>query len=514
MKYIKDKNNSLMSKFLNFVEKTGNALPHPVTLFVILAVLVVLFSALTSYMGLEVIHPGTKAIVKPMNLLSLAGLHKLLQSMVVNFTSFAPLGTVLVAMLGIGIAEGTGLIGAVLKLIVTAAPRSFLTFAIVFAGVISNTASEVGYVLLIPLAGIAFKSVGRNPMAGIAAAFAAVSGGYSANILLGTVDPLLAGLSTEAARIIDINYLVSPAANYYFMCASTFLVTIVVTIITEKIIVPRFGEYKEDPENKEDNKEYDMNHLSKEEKRGLIFATIGFLIVAIVLLLGTVPVDGFLRNPSTGSLLNSPFMSGIVAMIFIIAMFTGILYGFGAGTIGSDSDVVKGMSKTMSTLGAYIVLVFFAAQFIALFNWSNMGLMIAVKGADFLKYLGLGQIPLIIGLIIFSSFINLFMGSASAKWAILAPIFVPMFMLLGYTPELTQTAYRVGDSVTNIISPCMSYFAFIVCIMQSYQKKAGIGTLVATMLPYSIVLMITWTIFLVIWMMLGLNVGPGSGLFL
>lgn len=495
-------------RFLAVVERLGNALPHPATLFALLALLIVLLSAIAAGMDVSVAHPGTGEEIRPFNLLSVAGLHMILTKMVTNFTGFAPLGTVLVALLGIGVAEGTGLIGSALRLVVLSAPKRLLTFVIVFAGVMSNAASEVGYVLLIPLAGTIFLAVGRHPIAGLAAAFAGVSAGYSANLLLGTVDPLLAGLSQEAARIIDPTYTVSPASNYYFMAASTFLLAAIGTWVTESIVVPRLGSFTSDQPVEA------ISGLNAAEKRGLWFAATTTAVVSAILLWGTVPGNGFLRDPATGELLHSPFMSGIVSLIFLAAALAGIAYGIGAGTVRSDSDVVKGMSKSMETLGSYLVLVFFAAQFVAYFNWTNLGLITAVNGAEALKATGLSGIPLMLLFVVLSATINLIMGSASAKWAIMAPIFVPLFMLLGYTPELTQTAYRVGDSVSNVISPMMSYFALIIAFMQRYDKKAGIGTLVATMLPYTLVFLVIWSIFLSGWIALGIPVGPGAELYL
>jgi aminobenzoyl-glutamate transport protein len=502
-----------LQKFLTFVERVGNALPHPATLFAGLAVIVLLISAAASLSGAEVTHPGTGAPVRPENLLSVRGLHRILTGLVTNFTNFAPLGTVLVAMLGIGVAEGTGLIGAALRLLVLSAPRRMLTFVLVFAGVLSNTASEVGYVLLVPLAAIIFQAVGRHPVAGMAAAFAGVSGGYSANLLLGTIDPLLAGLSEEAARIIQPEYVVNPACNYYFMAVSTFFVAAAGTWVTETQVIPRLGPWKP-AEGDEEAQKKAMAGLEPLEKRGLLFAGIAMAASAALILWGTVPESGFLRDPQTGSLLRSPFMAGIVALIFLLGLIAGAAYGIGAKTVRNDADLIKGMSKSMETLGSYLVLVFFAAQFVAWFNWSNLGLIVAVKGADGLRALGLGPIPMMIAFVLLSAVINLFMGSASAKWAIMAPIFIPMFMLLGYSPELVQAAYRVGDSVTNIISPMMSYFALIIAFVQRYDKNAGIGTIVATMLPYTLVFLAMWTVLLAVWLFLGLPLGPGAPLLL
>ncbi len=499
---------SFIDRFLSTVERVGNALPHPATLFFLFAMGVIVLSGIASLFDLEVIHPGTKEVIRPVNLMSVHGMNMILEHMVVNFTGFAPLGTVLVAMLGIGIAESSGLIGTALRLLVISAPKRLLTFVIVLSGIISNTASEVGYVLLVPLGAIIFLALGRHPIAGMAAAFAGVSGGYSANLLLGTIDPLLAGLSEEAARIIDPGYMVNAAANYYFMAASTFIIAIAGTWVTEKIVVPRLGEYKGDEKPEE------IRKLTRDEKRGLIYAAIASLAFIVYLLWGTIPETGYLRDPETGSILHSPFMKGIVAFIFISAALAGIAYGIGAKTYKSDNDVMNGMGKAMETLGIYIVLVFFAAQFVAYFKWTNLGLIVAIEGAALLKASGLGDITLMLAFILLSGIINMFMGSASAKWAIMAPVFIPMFMLLGYSPELVQATYRIGDSVTNIISPMMSYFALIVAFMARYEKNAGIGTVISTMLPYTIVFTIVWSVMLILWLIFGLPIGPDAPLYI
>jgi aminobenzoyl-glutamate transport protein len=498
----------LVSRFLEIVERVGNMLPHPATLFAMLAGVVIMLSWLFSTLDVSVLHPATGEAVQPVNLLSREGFHRILTEMIHNFTGFAPLGTVLVAMLGIGVAEGSGLIGTGLRLLVISAPKRLLTFVIVMAGVLSNTASEIGYVLLVPLAAVIFLAVGRHPIAGLAAAFAGVSGGYSANLLLGTVDPLLSGLSEEAAHIIDPNYLVNPACNYYFMAASTFFIAYAGTWVTERIVVPRLGEYKGDTEAEE------LRPLHSDEKRGLLYSALVTLAITVFVLIGLIPEDGCLRELETGSVLRSPFMQGIVAFIFIFAALAGIAYGIGAKTLRNDTDVMKGMGKAMETLGLYLVLVFFASQFVAYFKWSNLGLILAIEGAEVLKASGLGPIPLMAAFILLSALINLSMGSASAKWAIMAPVFIPMFMLLNYSPELVQAAYRVGDSVTNIISPMMSYFALIVAFMERYSPKAGIGTVVATMLPYTVVFLVVWILLLVVWLVFGFPVGPGAPLFL
>lgn len=501
------KKKSWADRFLTIVERGGNALPDPATLFALFALGVMLISWLVSSVGVSFLHPGTGENVDVRSLVSKDGLDFILTKMVTNFTGFAPLGTVLVALLGIGIAEGSGLIGTGLRLLVLSAPKRLLTFVIVMAGVLSNAASEVGYVLLVPLAAIVFLAAGRHPLAGLAAAFAGVSGGYSANLVLGTIDPLLAGLSQEAARIINPDYLVNAACNYWFMLASVPLIAILGTLITEKLVVPRLGLYDGDEQPEE------IHRLTKLEKRGLLYAGLSVLVLTALSVIGLVPENGFLRPTGTDDIYQSSFFKGIVAIIFIAAGVAGIAYGIGAKTISNDRDVMKGMANSMETLGSYIVLVFFAAQFVAFFNWSNMGLAVAIKGAEGIEAMGITHpIALMCIFILLSGFINLFMGSASAKWAILAPVFIPMFMLIEnpLSPELVQLAYRIGDSTTNIISPMMSYFALIVAFIQRYDKKAGIGTVVALMLPYSIAFMLGWMVFFIFWYLLGLPIGPGS----
>jgi aminobenzoyl-glutamate transport protein len=500
--------NSLINRFLSIVEKIGNLLPHPATLFAGFAMFVVFLSGFLSLFNLTVQHPGTGEDIEVINLISAHGLHLILTKMITNFTNFAPLGTVLVALLGIGIAEGSGLIGAALRLVVLKSPPKLLTFVLVFSGVLSNTASEVGYVLLVPLAAMIFLAAGRHPLAGLAAAFAGVSGGYSANLLLGTIDPLLAGLSQEAAQIIDPAYEVNAACNYYFMFYSTFIITLLGTWVTEKIVEPRLGPYTGSAESVK------IDKITPLEKKGLWYALLASLLFTAFVLGGLIPQDGYLRNPENGDILKSPFMSGIVALIFLGAAMAGIAYGVGAKTLKNDSDVMRGMAKAMETLGGYIVLVFFAAQFVAYFNWTNIGLISAVKGAELLQSSGLGPIPLMISFVLISAIINLVMGSSSAKWAIMAPVFIPMFMLLGYSPEFTQVAYRIGDSVTNIISPMMSYFALIVAFIQRYDDKTGIGTVISLMLPYSVVFLLGWMVMLVIWIIFDLPLGFGAGMFL
>ncbi|MDP2162043.1 MAG: AbgT family transporter, partial [Flavobacterium sp.] len=424
---------SLFQRFLNIIERGGNALPHPATLFLLFALSTLVISWIGYLLGWQVAHPSTHEIIPVKNLLSLEGMRFILEKTVVNFTDFAPLGIVLVALLGIGIAEYSGLISVGIRLLVLNSPKSMLTFVLVFSGIISNTASDVGYVLLIPLAGVIFLAVGRHPIVGMAAAFAGVSGGFSANIILGTIDPLLAGLSEEAAQIIEPGYLVNPTANYYFMLASTFIIAFVGTWVTEKIVAPRLGAYTLE----KDVVVEEMHELTSDEKKGLKWVSAFFLIFVVVVLIGLIPDKGFFRGPN-GELLKSPLLKGVVTLLFLVAGISGVIFGIIVKKFKSDADVMKGMADSMKSLATYIVLVFFAAQFVAYFKESNLGIFVAVKGAEALKAADLNIYVLMILFIIFAATINMLMGSASAKWAIMAPVFIPIFMLMGYSPELSQ----------------------------------------------------------------------------
>lgn len=497
---------SIIDRFLNLVERGGNALPHPASLFAIFALLALAFSGLGHWLGWSVTHPATGETISTVNLLSKEGLERIIDDMVHNFTSFAPLGIVMVAIMGIGIAEGSGLIGALIRKLVLASPRRILTFVIVLAGILSNTASDIGYVLLIPLAGVIFIAVGRHPIVGMAAAFAGVSGGFSANLILGTIDPLVAGLSEEGAHILDPNYHVNPTANYYFMVVSTFLIAFSGTWVTEKFIAPRFGKYTGDEVGEK------IEPLLAIERKGIRWSFYTLLLWIAIILLGVIPANGFLRGPD-GGILSSPLIKGVIAMLFLVSGTMGIVYGAVTGKYRNDGDVIKGMSSSLKSIANYMVLVFFAAQFVAYFKWSNLGVIFAISGAEMLMKANLGVIPLMVMFIILAAIINMFMGSASAKWAIMAPIFVPMFMLLGYSPELSQAVYRIGDSITNVISPMMSFFALIIAYFHKYDEKAGIGTIISTMLPYSIVFFIGWTLLLILWIVIGLPLGPGAGLY-
>lgn len=490
--------------FLNVIETVGNKLPHPGTLFLIMAMIVSVISVVGSFFEWSVTYEGLVKVgdiyevqditASAKSLLTIEGIQYIFSSLVSNFTGFAPLGTVLVALVGIGVAEQSGFIGTGLRVVAGKTPKYLVTMMVVFLGVISNAASDAGYVVLPPLAAMIFISFGRNPIAGLAAAFAGVSGGFSANLLPSSLDPLLAGLTEEAAHIIDPTYEVAILGNYWFMFASTFLITVVGTLVTEKIVEPRLGEYTGDYKES-------LDAILPIEKFALKQASLSVLalipvVVGLYFILGSTIFLG----------------SGIVPIIVIVFFVPGYVYGKITGSIKSDADVMNMMSKSFGSMSGYLVLVFFAAQFINFFNYSNLGTILAVKGADFLQMLNAPDLVLIVVFIIIVAFINLFMGSSSAKWAILAPVFVPMLMQLGVSPEFTQLAYRIGDSSTNIVSPLMSYFAMIIVYLQRYDKKASFGTLISTMLPYSIAFLISWVILLAIWMLLGLDIGIGASM--
>jgi aminobenzoyl-glutamate transport protein len=492
-------------RWLDRVERVGNALPHPATLFALLAAAVVVLSWVAARAGVQATHPGTGEIVLSKNLLSGEGLRWLFESVEKNFVRFPPLGLVLVVMVGIGVAEGSGLLTALIRFLVLRAPRRLITASVIFTGVLSHTASEAGYVVLIPLAAAIFLALGRHPMAGLAAAFSGVSGGFGANVVITSVDPVLAGMSESAAQILDPSLTVSPAANLYFMGASAVLIVAAGTWITERVVEPRLGPYTGPlaPEP--------LEELGARERRGLLWAGLAFSALLLLLAVAALPEGGVLRHPGQG-LLKSAFFNGLITAIMLAFLVPGLAYGITVGTIRSDKDVVRQMVSSMSHMATYIVLVFFAAQFVYSFSYSNLGLILAIDGAGFLRGIGLTGIPLMVGFVFLSAFINMFMGSASAKWAIMAPVFVPMFMLLGYHPALTQAVFRIGDSITNVITPMMSYFALIVTFAAKYDERYGIGTIISTMLPYSVVFGISWTLLMVVWMLLGLPVGPDGPL--
>jgi aminobenzoyl-glutamate transport protein len=527
---------------LDLVEIAGNKLPDPSILFLLGALLVMLASGVASWSGWEVVKkvpvqvidestgesslelvPSMVAvesvneagetvvtqveeILRPVNLLTSDGIYWAISSMIDNFMQFPPLGIVLVGMLGIGVAERTGLIATLLKLFMLITPAQLLTPAMVFIGVMSSLASDAGYVVLPPLAALLFKAVGRSPIVGIAAVFAGVSAGFNANLVVTGLDPLLAGLSTTGAQFVDPDYVVNPNANWLFMIFSTFMATLVGWGVTHWIVEPRFE--KKSPEEggpaPVSADEATDNGLTAQELRGVKLAT-GVTIISLAIVLLNILMPGF---PLHGKGTNfDRWAEAIVPLLFVLFLLPGIAYGLTNKTISSTKDLAQLMTESMAAMAPIIVLAFFAAQFVEYFRYSNLGAMLAISGGEFLATAGLPTFVLILAFILLTAIFNMFVGSMSAKYALFAPIFIPMLMLVGISPELTQAAYRIGDSVTNIITPLNAYLIIILVFMQKHDRSAGMGTLIATMIPYTIFFTIGWSVMLGVWLWLDLPLG-------
>ncbi|AKS41966.1 AbgT family transporter [Wenzhouxiangella marina] len=511
-----NKQRSFLERSLNVIEVVGNKLPDPAVLFFLLMIAVWIASAFLAQFTFTAVHPSTGEPINVINQLSGDQLANFMVNMVSVFVNFAPLGIVLVALLGVGVAEHTGFVNAALRKLLGWTSASLLTPMLILVAIVSHTAADAGYVVVIPLGAVIFYAAGRHPLAGIAAAFAGVSGGFSANFIPSAIDPMLAGITEAAGQVLDPELYVNPLANWFFMSASSLLIIGIGWWLTDKVIEPRL--VKDTPIDGDMSDMPTLEPLSREESRGLSWATFS-IVLSFALLAAAVLWPGSpLRDPNPDLTLfesitsfGAPVMRSIVPLIFILFLIPGVVYGYAARTIESHKDIITGMSKAMESMGYYIVMAFFAAQFIAAFNSSNIGILIAVNGAGWLGSLGLPAQVTIVGIIGLTMFVNLFVGSASAKWLIIAPIFVPMLMQLGISPELAQAAYRVGDSSSNIITPLLPYFPLIVVFCKRYFKGAGIGTLISMMLPYSIMLAVGWTIFLLIYWALGIPLGLQAG---
>lgn len=506
----KDKKIGLFSRFLNGVEKAGNKMVDPITLFVILCVAVIVISAVTSFSGVQAVHPGTGEVIKPNNLMSADGVVRFFKEAVTNFQNFPPFAMVLVALMGVGLAEKTGLLSTTMRKTLANVPPKMVTFIIVLVGVIGNVAGDAAFVVLPPLAALIFLGMGRNPLIGLFAAYASVAGGFAATVAICLGDVLAYGFTLPAAQMIDPDYIGSPAMNYYFMVASTFVLAIVGTIVTEKIVAPRFPDLDISKMEIDQSAESFSCPITAIELKALNRAGIALILYVVTIVFISVGPFAILAHPETGSILTggSPFMSGIILIVTLMFFIPALVYGFSSGQLKSDKDVISNINSSMAGMSSYILMAFVCAQFAAFFTWSNMGMVIAIKGADFLNFLGLTGPLLMVVFILICAFINLFMGSASAKWAILAPVFVPMFMFMGYSPAVTQMAYRIGDSITNPISPLFTYVAILLGFVRKYDKNAGIGTLIANMIPYSVIFGIVWIIMFGIWIALGIPLGP------
>jgi len=524
----------MMQKFLDGVEKVGNKVPHPVIIFLILIAIVLVLShilyltgASVSYQvivedtqevllqstGSEILDVEVKNVkaaqphlkqvtTTARSLLTVSGIRDMYTRLIPNFMGFTAIGLLIVAMIGVGVAEEAGLINALIRMLVIVSPRWALTYILVFVGILSSIAADAGYIVLIPLAGVAFLSLGRHPVAGIAAGFAAVAAAFTVNILIKPLDAVLTEITNDAIHMVDPTISIDITANLWFSLASVPLLTIIIAFITDRVIIPRLGEYKG-----EKPKEVGGT-MTAEESRGLRFAFFGLIGVLVVFGFLTIPAGAPLRNPDTGALIgNSPFMNGLIGFIMLVFLITGICFGIGAKTIKSTDDIIKAMTKAVSGLGGTILLFFVISQFIAYFNYSNIPTLMAVTMADALKAANIGSLWLLIGFIIAVLALDLIFTAAIAKWAIFAPVFVPLFIQLHVNPAAVLAAYRIGDSPFNAISPLNAYFALVVGFAMKYDKNAGIGTIVALMIPYVIWIAILWTVLFVIWYVLGLPWG-------
>ena len=502
--------NTFMQRFLNTIENTGNKLPDPAMMFAYGVGIVFVLSLILSRFTWDFELPSTGEALMVNNLLDPAYLAEFVANMVPAFVGFAPLGISLVAVLGVGVSEHSGFINTALKKIMSVTPARALTPALVLVGILSHAASDAGYVLVIPIGGVIFYAAGRHPMAGIAAAFAGVSGGFSASFVPSAVDPLLQGFTQSAAQLYDLDYLVNPLCNFFFTASSSLLVVAVGWYVTDRIVEPRLNSTLKIDDDIEDAPE--MDKISELENRAFrVAGTVLLLCLAIIAVIG-IPETSPMRD-AEGSLtsFSAPMMRSIVPFIFFCFVLPGVVYGRIAGTFKSSRDVMNAMTKSMSGMGSYLVIAFFCAQFLVAFGDSNLGTLLALAGAEGLKAMNMPGQMTVVGVIMLSGFVNLVVGSASAKWALIGPIFIPMLMAVGISPELTQAAYRIGDSSTNIITPLLPYFPLILVFCKRYIKDIGIGSVVSTMMPYSIALTVLWTIYLLVYWALGLPLGIAAG---
>ncbi|ELA9196709.1 AbgT family transporter [Vibrio parahaemolyticus] len=498
-------NPSGMERFLNFIERTGNKIPDPAILFFWALVITWAASALLSNVSFDLLNPRTGEALTITNLLTGEALSSFLANMVTTFTSFAPLGIVLVAMLGVGVADSSGFITTGLKKMLNFTPAKLLTPMLILVAIVSHTAADAGYVLVIPLGGIIFHAAGRHPLAGIAAAFAGVSGGFSANFIPSGIDPLLAGFTQTAAQVLDPEYVVNPLANIFFTGLSSIIIVAIGWYVTEKVIEPRLSNM---PIDEDAEAAPDLASFSELESKAFRYAGWAMMAGIALLVVALVPETSALRSPQGEiTAFSAPIMKSIVPLIFILFIIPGYVYGKVSGKFKTSGDVIKAMADTMSTMGAYIVMSFFCAQFLSAFAQSNIGTLLALYGAEGLKAMNLSGEVTIVGMILLTASVNLLIGSSSAKWALIGPVLVPMLMAVGISPELSQAAYRVGDSVSNIVSPLMVFFPLVVVYCQRYVKGTGIGTLASLMMPFSIAMLIGWSIFLVAYWKLGIPLG-------
>lgn len=510
---------SRISRALDLVERVGNRLPDPVLIFLWLILAVIVLSVIGAFAGWEVVNPVSKQTIRATSLLSSANLERLFVEMPRTLTGFAPLGYVLLVMLGAGIAERTGLAGAAMRAAVAKAPASWLTPLVVFVSVMANQAGDAAFVVMIPLAGALFAAAGRHPIVGIAASFAGVAGGFSANLLPGQLDALLLGITEPAAQLLVPGWKMNIAGNWYFIIGMTLIMVPLGWYITDRVVAPRFGAWTPTA----DTPIHEVGtELTAAERRGLRAAGMAGLVVVALFALLAWPGAWFaaagnapLFNEQAGAAgvyaqALQPLLQSMVAAFFLLFLVTGIAYGRAAGVNKNHRDEIRMISDGMASMSYYIVMAFVAAHFVALFNWSNLGLILAINGAETLGRLSLPPALLVGAIVLMSANINLVIGSASAKWGMLAPVLVPMLMLLGISPEMTTAAFRMGDSVTNPVTPLLVYFPLVLVFCQRWIPRFGIGTLVAAMLPYSLAFLLSGLLMTMAWVAFELPVGPGA----
>jgi aminobenzoyl-glutamate transport protein len=500
---------TVMQRLLDGVERVGNKVPHPAVIFVILIGIVIVLSHILYLLGARVtyqlINPETHKVetvtTVARSLLTADGIRFMFTGVVQNLMNFQAVGVIIVAMVGVGVAEASGLVNALIKKLVIVAPPQALTYILVGVGILSSLAADAGYLVLIPLAAAAFISVGRHPLAGLAATFAAVAGVFLVNVVIVPIDGILQGITNDAIHIVDPNRSIALGADLWFSAASVILMTFVVALITDRLVEPRLGTYEGDYP-------VESAEMSVEESRGLRFALWGLIAVLVFVGLLVVPPGAPLRHPETGAIVgDSPFMRSLIVTISLLFFATGTAYGMGAGTVKGTNDVVNAMIKAIQGLGGLIFLLLVISQFLAYFSYTNMTTIAALSLADVLQEMNLNALWLLIGFVIVVFLLDLIITGAVPKWALFAPVFVPLLMRLNVAPEAVLAAYRVGDSPINAITPLNAYFALIVTFAQKYQKDAGVGTVVALMLPYVLVLMVVWPLLLAAWHLLGLPWG-------
>ncbi|MBY7145083.1 AbgT family transporter [Virgibacillus sp. NKC19-3] len=498
--------NTRFTRFLNGIEKFGNKLPDPFMLFVVLAVIVIILSWIISAFDVSFIQPGENEEVAIKSLVSVEGLQYMLTSMIDNFVGFGPLGIVLTMMLGIGLANKVGLLETFIKNTILQAPKQLVTYAVIFTGILGNLAADAAFIIVPPLAAMVFYNVGRHPLAGLAAGFAGVGSGFTANIIVTNTDAVLSSISAEIMDTVNTSVTVTPVDNWFFMITSTLLLTITGALITEKIVEPRLGKYEGDAK-----KEFEPTKpIEKRALRNAVIAAMSYIgILLLILFLPHSPL-----RSEDGGMIPSPFLDGIVPIIMLFFVTTAVAYGITTKKIENSRTIAKMMGEAIKDMSGFIVLVFAAAQFISYFEWTNIGSWLAVSGASFLESANMTGIGIVIAFILLTALLNLLIFSGAALWALEAPVFLQMFYYLGYHPAFIQAAYRIADSSTSVITPMNPYFIIVLAFMQEYDKKAGLGTLMALMLPYSIIFLALWILLLLAFVFLGIPFGPGISVYL